>query len=368
MWARFSACEAEVVELIPADSLELDQAQLERLYAEAQPIDGMTSLLRPAPHHRLLLVARRVASEARLKPKQLAAGSQADEGTWRIAQQLAPAWRAGTALAELRQALDGFPPRSWRVRSPLLRAAWHRPGALIALSGLDGSGKSTQVEGLVRSLSALGYPAVSVWTTLGGNRSLDRIAAPARVLLGPSTQKSGIERPPAGEDDDRLTQLRERLPWLHALWVNFIAAMNVWWYAREVLPNLMRGRIVICDRYVLDSVVQMRYRYGAERRYRAQLGVLRLFSPKPLRAYLLDVSPATAHARNREYTPRQIELRARLYREEHARLGVTRLDGELPREELCAQIALEVWSALEDRRDGLPARALQRLRRGVRGH
>jgi thymidylate kinase len=350
-WARFVDCGAEVVELIPAGSLDLDPEQLERLFAEAQSIAGLASLLRPAPHHRLLLLARRVAAEARLKPKQRATAAEADGDAWRTARELAPAWRATTGLVELRRALDGSPPSSWRLRSPLVRATGYQPGALIALSGLDGSGKSTQAEGLVRALSTLGYPTVAVWTTLGGNKSLDRLSAPARLLLGPSSQGPDTERPPAGEDEDRVTQLRERWPWLHAAWVNLVAGLNAWWHVRAIGPKLVRGRIVVCDRYVLDSIVQMRYRYGAKRRYRAQLGLLRLVSPKPLRAYLLDVSPTTIHARNREYTPRQIELRARLYREEYARLGVTRLDGERPQEELCAQLALEAWEALGAERD-----------------
>ena len=54
---------------------------------------------------------------------------------------------------------------------------------------------------------------------------------------------------------------------------------------------------------------------------------------------------AAAHARNQEYQPEQIAERARLYREEHAAVGVIRLDGELPPAELCARIAREVWEA-----------------------
>lgn len=348
-WARFSDCEANVVELIPARSLELQPEQLDQLYAQARPIEDLTSVVGPAPHHRLLLTARRVAAEATLRSKQRALAAEADEATWREACELAPAWGWAEELAELRRALDGSPPTYWRPRSLLIRATGYKPGALIALSGLDGSGKSTQAEGLVRSLSTLGYPTVAVWTTLGGNRMLDRLAAPVRVLLGPSAQQEGSERPPAGEDEDRLTRLRERWPWLHAAWVNFVAAMNAWWHVRATRPHLIRGRIVVCDRYVLDSIVQMRYRYGASRHYRMQLGLIRLLSPKPLRAYLLEVSPDTVHTRNGEYTHSQIELRAHLYREEYARLGVIRLDGERSREELCAQLALEVWGALAER-------------------
>ncbi|MGH2902537.1 MAG: dTMP kinase [Solirubrobacteraceae bacterium] len=353
VWARFADGRVEVIELIPADTLRLGGDQIERLFAEAQPIDGFGSLLRPAAHHRLLMTARRVAGEARMEAKRRRAATELDEDAWRLARETAPAWRAETVLAELEQALSGSPPRSWRLRSTAARVDRYRRGAVIAITGLDGSGKSTQVERLVETLTKLGYPTVAVWTSLVAHPSLSKVAAPVRALLGHRQHPEGVEElwPPAGEDDDPATLLRERHSWLQTGWVTFVAIMNAWWQLRAVRPHLLRGRIVICDRYMLDSLVHMRYRYGSQRRYRLQLAIIRLLAPKPLRSYLLDVSPETARARNREYTPAQIELRARLYREEYERLGVKRLDGERSREDLSTQIAFEVWSALCAERD-----------------
>jgi len=367
VWVRFAGGSAEIVELIPTDGLQLDDDQIERLFAEAQPIAGFASLLRPAAHHRLLLGARRVAGEARLDAKRRRAATEPDDDAWRLARELAPAWRAEKALTELGQALSDARPRSWRLRSTAARVDRYRRGAVIAISGLDGSGKSTQVEHLVETLTKLGYPTVSVWTSLVAHPSLSKVAAPLRALLGPRRHPEGVEElwPPAGEDDDPVTLLRERRPGLQMAWVTFVAAMNAWWQLRAVRPHLLRGRIVICDRYMLDSLVHMRYRYGSERRYRLQLAIIRLLSPKPLRSYLLDIRPETARTRNREYTLAQIELRASLYREEYEALGSKRLDGERPRDDLSAQIAFEVWSALcAERDDARPLAA--RMLRGAR--
>jgi thymidylate kinase len=366
VWARFAAGSAEVIELIPADSFGLGQAQLVQLFAEAQPIDGYSSLLRPAAHHRLLMAARRVAGEARVDAKRRRAATEPDEDAWIRAREMAPTWDAQTALAELEQALAGSPPRSWRLRSNAARIDRYRRGAVISISGLDGSGKSTQVERLAATLTKLGYPTVTVWTSLVAHPSLSKAAAPVRALLGQRRHPEGVEElwPPAGEDHDPATLLRERHRWLGLVWVTFVATMNAWWQLRAVRPHLLRGRIVVCDRYMLDSLVHMRYRYGAQRRYRLQLAIIRMMAPQPLRSYLLDVSPETARARNREYTPAQNELRARLYREEYERLGVKLLDGERSREDLSTQIAFEVWSALCEQRDDarpLAARLLLRL-------
>jgi thymidylate kinase len=107
--------------------------------------------------------------------------------------------------------------------------------------------------------------------------------------------------------------------------------------------------VVICDRYILDSKVQLRYDYGESRRFAFQMWLIRLLSPKADRSFLLDVSPETASARKADYDLSENARRARLYAEESSRLGVRRVDAERPRCEVCAELAADVWSALEKR-------------------
>jgi len=99
---------------------------------------------------------------------------------------------------------------------------------------------------------------------------------------------------------------------------------------RAVLPGLRAGEIVICDGYTLDASVLLRLRYGEQWRFRLQTAVLRRLSPRPRRAYLID-SPGPQDA---------------LYREQCYVLGVCPLDGTRARENLCAEVALDVWRAV----------------------
>src|SRR5207244_12000586 len=72
-WARFFDCSAYAVELVPAERLCLPPAELSLLFDEARPIDGPPSvphLLRPDPHHVLLLQARPLVRDGTLAPKR----------------------------------------------------------------------------------------------------------------------------------------------------------------------------------------------------------------------------------------------------------------------------------------------------------
>jgi thymidylate kinase len=107
-----------------------------------------------------------------------------------------------------------------------------------------------------------------------------------------------------------------------------------------------RGRIAIYDRYVLDTVVDLRFRYALEARLRFQEALIRALTPSPRRAYLLDVSPEVAHRRKPDWSLDQTRLRAGLYRREHAALGVRLVDAGRPVDDLAREILQDVLESL----------------------
>jgi thymidylate kinase len=145
---------------------------------------------------------------------------------------------------------------------------------------------------------------------------------------------------------DPVKTMRERSLLLTHAWTCVIALFNARDHRRLVRPQLRRGGIVICDRYTLDSIVALRFDYGPPRRFRFQRWLIATLSPTPRRSFLLDVAPETARARKPEHRLDWLSGHAALYREECARLGVIRLNGERSCEELCAEIASSVWDAL----------------------
>lgn len=109
----------------------------------------------------------------------------------------------------------------------------HKKGELIAVIGLDGSGKTTLARGLVRRLRAEGRRAVRVhvWPTVPRLRSAGRATGlrtePSRLPLW-RTMGFGVLA---------LLVLRVWLPWL-----------------------LRRHDVVVCDRFVHDLVTYLRLR------------------------------------------------------------------------------------------------------------
>jgi thymidylate kinase len=111
--------------------------------------------------------------------------------------------------------------------------------------------------------------------------------------------------------------------------------------------EIRRGRIVISDRYVLDSLVQLHDRYGRVHGVGLQARLLRLLTPAPLAAYFLDVPGDEARRRKpEEFSVDELDAHRRAYLEEAGRLGVRVLDGRRPPDELAALIADEVSDRL----------------------
>ena len=129
-----------------------------------------------------------------------------------------------------------------------------------------------------------------------------------------------------------------------------------------------RVRFLVYDRYVLDSAVHLRWRYGLDRTAaRILTSVLVRLSPKPIRSFYLEMPPAAAQRRKMEDPLEDLREQAEIYREElvtRAGSGVVVLDGTRPAEELATIIAEEVWAGLHHQAASR-RRPWNRLRRGA---
>jgi thymidylate kinase len=343
-WVRFRDCTADAIDLVPTSAWRLPAPELDDLFAEARPLEGLERLVRPAPHHALLVLARLAGRAGTLPEKRrrrVAAALGEETTAWQQARELAPAWNLRPELEHLE--------RAYRDRhAPRVRAARpHRP-RVVALSGIDGSGKSSQALLLCEALERLGYEAAVEWSPFGQNAWLDRLAKPAKRLLGRSQRfragrpelETGLERTPG-------TVLRERSAAVNQAWATVVAFANALSQLGTIARHTRRGRVVIYDRYALDSTVQLRFRYGTNGRFSLQRSLIGLLAPKPLAAFYLDIPPeASLDRKDDRWTLADLEAQARLYREEYERRGAVRLDGLRAKDDLAAEIGEAVWRTL----------------------
>jgi thymidylate kinase len=371
-WVRVDEAAVAVVELVLAQTWALPAPEVDALFAEARPIQGMCNIVHPSATHTLLILARRrlwrgdAISEKHRKRIDVAIGE--DPRAWAHAEGRATVWRLGASLACLRAAHAGESPAlQSRVRAlfeaaaqagggSVVRGAGKRArrllrverGALFALSGLDGAGKSLQAAALAQLLGALGRDVVVVWSPLGSTGMVADLGRWGKRLVStprgtPAEQSSSVQ--PGGAVTSSTVSANDHRV-VSATWVTLMGLANTLSHLRTA-AMLMLGRDVVCDRYVLDSAVHLLHRYGDTRIVRLQIALISLTSPKPRRAYLLEVRPEVALGRKVDrWTEAELTERSRLYRELHTAMGARLLDAQQSRERVAVEIASDVLRSL----------------------
>jgi len=184
-----------------------------------------------------------------------------------------------------------------------------RRGVSVALLGPDGAGKTTLATGICATVP---LPSRIIYMGLTGG-ALRRIR-------------------------------RARLPGLV-----FIASACVLWarYLRAWL-HLLRGRLVVFDRYVYDAVAPPGYPPGIFERVGRRLS--RRICPSPDLVLLLDAPGAVMYARKGEYDPETLEHWRKNFRSLETHLKrLHRLDAGLSAADVQVEAVARIWRIYSER-------------------
>ncbi|MFA5309036.1 MAG: nucleotidyltransferase family protein [Dehalococcoidales bacterium] len=163
---------------------------------------------------------------------------------------------------------------------------------LVTFSGLDGSGKTQHAKILQSCLNACGLKTEYYWSRCGTAGLTRFFTGLANKILGKKTAR-GDSKPGAEGRSARLQNPIFRFIWTYLAAFDIMIA-----YLRHVRLPLLRGRIVICDRYVYDAAAEMESSLvKVNWLHRLALKMMLAGTPKPDIAYFLDVPEAVSTQR-----------------------------------------------------------------------
>ena len=179
-------------------------------------------------------------------------------------------------------------PIQWPSRQPTIP----RP-LLVSFSGIDGAGKSTQIENLVLALNEAGLRVrlIAFWDDIATMRRLREALGHVvfRGEIGVGAPDKPVNRRDKNIQNPLTIAMRMVLCLIDAVGMKFTIAKT------RKPPD---ADVVIFDRYLYDQLVNLGIHYRAARIYTR---LLLKFMPHPDVAYLLDADPVAARARKPEY-------------------------------------------------------------------
>lgn len=144
---------------------------------------------------------------------------------------------------------------------------------IITVSGIDCSGKSTQLERLERALRERGRRVRRVWYRPGYSREMDALRSLVRRLRPSALPTSS---------DPAARQRAFSRPGVGRSWIAMATLDTLLQYGLKVRAASLSGQVVLCDRYVEDALLDLRLRFPSDWDDSGRLArLLRAAVPRP---------------------------------------------------------------------------------------
>lgn len=216
----------------------------------------------------------------------------------------------------------------------------NRRAKLVSFSGMDGAGKSTQIENLRARLKEAGVRVrlITFWDDVA---RLTRVREVSGHKLFKGDKGVGSPSAPINRRDKNV---RSGPMTVVRLGLYFIDAVSL----RLVVEKALRSdaEFVICDRYAYDELANLNLKNPAARAY---VRLIMKFVPKPDVSYFLDADPVQARARKPEYPLEFLYICRESYLALSAMLGGITVIPPMPVQDVAEQVMKNAMEQLSSR-------------------
>lgn len=123
---------------------------------------------------------------------------------------------------------------------------------LVTFSGLDGAGKTTQIERLGSRLEKHGKKIARLWGRGGYTPGFEWLKTFLRAV-------SGRRLPPPGKSSTR--EARISSPRIQKLWLTIALLDMIFYWGLYLRLRMLLGYVVICDRYIGDTYLDFLHNF-----------------------------------------------------------------------------------------------------------